>query len=261
VSFVFPRNSIYRILIDDTILRFQQSGLIKQLAHDLSFDIQRTPTGSRIQVDSGQLLHMESINQRGLSLADTEGMFLLLGVGFLVAAATLFSEWIGGCRTKCRMVINTHIRKKHSLACEDSMQHLNSAATNQTDSNRLYSHQRSFSVCLSSFNKQSVINSCENVRRRNSTIIISKNQDLISNVNNIKSFSILLEQHQKQQQQKLPKIERDNIVLNYLDNEIMVEADTDNGENEENGENVEEKENLCKFYVNADESFGAKIFH
>lgn len=42
-------------------------------------------------------------DERGLSLSDTQGMFLLLGAGFLGAGAALLSEWMGGCRRMCRL--------------------------------------------------------------------------------------------------------------------------------------------------------------
>lgn len=44
---------------------------------------------------------MVTIDERGLSLSDTQGMFLLLGAGFLAAGAALISEWAGGCGRMC----------------------------------------------------------------------------------------------------------------------------------------------------------------
>lgn len=49
---------------------------------------------------------MVTIDERGLSLSDTQGMFLLLGAGFLAAGAALVSEWAGGCGRMCRRFKN-----------------------------------------------------------------------------------------------------------------------------------------------------------
>jgi hypothetical protein len=46
-------------------------------------------------------LKIQTQEERGLTLADTEGMFLLLGIGFLIAGGVLISEWVGGCTNKC----------------------------------------------------------------------------------------------------------------------------------------------------------------
>ena len=41
-------------------------------------------------------MKIASIEEKGLTLEDTQGMFLLLGAGFLLAAVALLSEWMGG---------------------------------------------------------------------------------------------------------------------------------------------------------------------
>lgn len=46
---------------------------------------------------------MLTTQEKGLTLEDTQGMFLLLAAGFLIAAAALISEWMGGCTRKCRV--------------------------------------------------------------------------------------------------------------------------------------------------------------
>lgn len=43
-----------------------------------------------------------TVEDRALTLDDTQGMFLLLGAGFLIGAASLFSEWFGGCFNLCK---------------------------------------------------------------------------------------------------------------------------------------------------------------
>lgn len=44
---------------------------------------------------------VNSVQEKGLTLEDTQGMFLLLGAGFLIAGGALLSEWMGGCSRKC----------------------------------------------------------------------------------------------------------------------------------------------------------------
>ncbi|CAH0724618.1 unnamed protein product, partial [Brenthis ino] len=49
-------------------------------------------------------LKKNAIEEKGLTLEDTQGMFLLLGAGFLIAGTALLSEWMGGFSKKCRMI-------------------------------------------------------------------------------------------------------------------------------------------------------------
>lgn len=49
-------------------------------------------------------LKITSIEEKGLTLEDTQGMFLLLGAGCLLAAIALLSEWMGGFSRRCRMI-------------------------------------------------------------------------------------------------------------------------------------------------------------
>lgn len=69
--------------------------------NDVRWDMQRTNKGRLLQISSGKTLKMNNQEERGLTLADTEGMFLLLGIGFLIAGCVLVSEWVGGCTNKC----------------------------------------------------------------------------------------------------------------------------------------------------------------
>lgn len=57
---------------------------------------------SCFQASAGGGLNVLSAEDRALNLDDTQGMFLLLGAGFLVGAASLFSEWVGGCFRFCK---------------------------------------------------------------------------------------------------------------------------------------------------------------
>ncbi|KAF7263846.1 hypothetical protein GWI33_001023 [Rhynchophorus ferrugineus] len=50
----------------------------------------------------GSNLKLLSYEDRALTLDDTQGMFLLLGAGFLIGASVLVSEIFGGCFNICK---------------------------------------------------------------------------------------------------------------------------------------------------------------
>lgn len=56
------------------------------------------------------------MEEKGLTLEDTQGMFLLLGAGFLMAVTSLLSEWMGGFTQRCRA-----IRKRTRNEAENNM--------------------------------------------------------------------------------------------------------------------------------------------
>lgn len=56
------------------------------------------------------------MEEKGLTLEDTQGMFLLLGAGFLMAVTSLLSEWMGGFTQRCRA-----IRKRTRNETENKM--------------------------------------------------------------------------------------------------------------------------------------------
>lgn len=101
VSYAFQAESVYRQKINDGLLMLLQSGLVKKIKNDVRWDMIRSSTGQLQQISEEKTLKMTNQQERGLTLADTEGMFLLLGVGFLIAGGVLISEWVGGCTNKC----------------------------------------------------------------------------------------------------------------------------------------------------------------
>jgi hypothetical protein len=121
VAFGFPENSVYKNRFNDAILLFQQNGLIHKLLNEVSWEMQRSPTGSLLQAGAGKSISLLSIDERGLALADTEGMFLLLGIGYLIAGGVLISEWVGGCTNKCKDLIQER-KDKHDMAIENNHQ-------------------------------------------------------------------------------------------------------------------------------------------
>lgn len=101
---IFPQNSVYAAPFNDMLLRFAAAGLDKKVNNDLAWDLQR---GDSQLLDSGtsKSFSMDDVVERKLNLADTEGMFLLMAVGYILAGSVLFSEIVGGCAKSCRAFI------------------------------------------------------------------------------------------------------------------------------------------------------------
>jgi hypothetical protein len=200
VSFGFPENSVYKNRFNDAILKFQENGLIEKLLDEVSWEMQRSPTGSLLQATAGKTISLLSIDERGLALADTEGMFLLLGIGYLIAAGVLISEWVGGCTNKCKELIQER-KDKHehdanrrprnsflvisrppsSESSCDSLDELEMPMANHMDENRSpnsepgrTTHSRKSSISMSMLSNQSLQEMYDGVNRdgNHSTIVL-----------------------------------------------------------------------------------------
>lgn len=112
VSYAFPMKSVYREKINNLLLIIQQAGIVSKLKNDVKWSMLRSETGSYLQVSQEKTLKMTNQIERGLTLADTEGMFLLLGIGFVIAGGVLISEWVGGCTNKCMQFMKIKKEKK-----------------------------------------------------------------------------------------------------------------------------------------------------
>lgn len=82
-----------------------ESGLLSKISKDVSWNLQRSATGKLLQASSAAPLREILREDRQLTTADTEGMFLLMGLGYLVGAIVLVSEIVGGITNKCREII------------------------------------------------------------------------------------------------------------------------------------------------------------
>ncbi|XP_030564838.1 ionotropic receptor 21a [Drosophila novamexicana] len=106
IGFLFPLNSVYKRKIDSMIMTAQESGLMIKLGHEVSWDMQRSSTGRLLQASASSALREIIQEERQLTTADTEGMFLLMGIGYFMGAVALVSEIVGGITNKCRQIIN-----------------------------------------------------------------------------------------------------------------------------------------------------------
>ena len=123
VSLAYQLESVYRQKLNDGLLALQQSGILIKIMNDVRWDMQRTNKGRLLQISSGKTLKMNNQEERGLTLADTEGMFLLLGIGFLIAGCVLVSEWVGGCTNKCMTFMKLRKEQKtedHRIEVENT---------------------------------------------------------------------------------------------------------------------------------------------
>lgn len=102
VSIVLPRNSVYRNRFNDAILRNQENGIISKLLRDVNWEAKKIASGGRIEavVTDTKKSRAPTPEERSLNLVDTEGMFMFLGIGYLIAVGVLISEWVGGCTNR-----------------------------------------------------------------------------------------------------------------------------------------------------------------
>ena len=105
-SFAMPHQSVYAESFNNIILLMQQAGLMTKFTDEVAGKMHQQGSGRLLDSSSSKSLAQTTVDERGLTLADTEGMFLLLGVGFLVSGGVLISEWVGGCSKKCRSILS-----------------------------------------------------------------------------------------------------------------------------------------------------------
>uniref|UniRef100_A0A182PFA2 Ionotropic glutamate receptor L-glutamate and glycine-binding domain-containing protein n=1 Tax=Anopheles epiroticus TaxID=199890 RepID=A0A182PFA2_9DIPT len=118
VSMVFPPYSVHRDPINNAILYMQEAGLISKLNKDVAWETIKTKDGRYREASVGEVLRATAPSERGLTLADTEGMFLLMLFGYVVALGVLISEWVGGCTNKCREVLKERAERLKAAAAE-----------------------------------------------------------------------------------------------------------------------------------------------
>lgn len=150
VGFVYPPDVVYSDRMDEAVMRFQQSGLIMKFENEVQWEMQRTGTGKLLQASTGRTLRPTAPDERGLTLADTEGMFLLMGVGYLVAGIILLSEIVGGFTNKIRAVLRRASAASSSFASSKMpSQHnitMSEVSNDDNDMNNKPSHKRTLSL-------------------------------------------------------------------------------------------------------------------
>lgn len=118
---MLPHNSVYAKLFNEMLLRFSASGLNLKLANDMAWDLQRSDTQQLLDSTKSKSFSMDDVVERKLNLADTEGMFLLMAIGYILAGSVLFSEIVGGCAKSCRAFLRRNSRVSQGGMRRDSV--------------------------------------------------------------------------------------------------------------------------------------------
>ncbi|KAM7353343.1 ionotropic receptor 21a [Cochliomyia hominivorax] len=105
IGYMFPKNSVYKNKLDSLILLAQQAGLMNKIENEVKWSMQRANNGKLLQASSSSPLRETMQEERQLTTADTEGMFLLMGIGYTIGAFALISEIVGGITNKCRQIM------------------------------------------------------------------------------------------------------------------------------------------------------------
>ncbi|KAJ6620842.1 Ionotropic receptor 21a, partial [Pseudolycoriella hygida] len=129
VSYMFPKDVVYSERLNDAILRIQAYGISNKMSSDMEWDLQRKSKKALLKSQGAKTFKVTESEERGLTLADTEGMFLLMGIGYVAAGSVLISEIIGGCANKCRKIA----RRESTFSFKSSTSHPNSRKTSRTD--------------------------------------------------------------------------------------------------------------------------------
>lgn len=77
ISFVFPQNSVYARTMNEIILRLTSAGLIDKIKNEIAWELQRSDVSQLLQATKSKKFSFADVEERKLSLADTEGFDLL----------------------------------------------------------------------------------------------------------------------------------------------------------------------------------------
>lgn len=96
---------MYATTLNEVLLRLISSGLDIKISNDLAWDLQRSDARNLLDSTKSKSFSFADVVERKLNLADTEGMFLLMAVGYTLAGSVLVSEMVGGCARTCRQFV------------------------------------------------------------------------------------------------------------------------------------------------------------
>ncbi|XP_030748843.1 ionotropic receptor 21a [Sitophilus oryzae] len=103
VGMLLPKFSVYSEIFGHGVQQIIQSGIMIKIKNDIEWNILKSATGKLLAANTkGGGLKLLTYEDRALTLDDTQGMFLLLGAGFLVGFGILLSEIFGGCFNLCK---------------------------------------------------------------------------------------------------------------------------------------------------------------
>lgn len=119
-----PSNSVYRTKFNDAILRMQENGVSQKMLRDVIWDAKRLASGGRVEIimEDKKAKVATTPEERSLTLVDTEGMFMFLGIGFLIAVGALISEWVGGCSNRVINILKLRKQEKADREEKEEME-------------------------------------------------------------------------------------------------------------------------------------------
>lgn len=119
VSMAIPSDSVYRSKFNDAILRLQENGVKQKMMRDVLWSAKKQASAGRVEavMEEKKVKVATTPEERSLTLVDTEGMFMFLGIGYLIAVGALISEWVGGCSNRVINILK--IRKQERLDREE----------------------------------------------------------------------------------------------------------------------------------------------
>ncbi|KAJ8683603.1 hypothetical protein QAD02_019395 [Eretmocerus hayati] len=103
VVYLFPAKSLYTESVDNFIKRATETGLADKIIGDVDWEIQRIATNMHRQITK-KISKKVMIEDRVLTVEDTLGMFMLLGIGFGMAIVALAGEKMSGFLKKRKEV-------------------------------------------------------------------------------------------------------------------------------------------------------------
>ncbi len=269
----------------------QQSGLIDKLLRDVKFEMVRSSKGELLQINPGGTLRFSQVERR-LTLVDTEGMFILLGIGFAIAAGTLLSEVVGGLTNRVgkilkkrkddkkaadkveqdRMYQETHLGDIENDAGNNNAETVSIGSSNpdhpsspsegflevvaqKSDRSDGSGHSRNDSVCVSSLNKHVLHDLYHGPKKRHSNMVMIDGKYMTEDdaVKYSNSFKLDVEASEK----RASNSSNISKLFGYLGEEDSF--DTENAENEEMDENWKTCEVEINHVSTADESEQEKV--
>ncbi|XP_044763252.1 ionotropic receptor 21a [Coccinella septempunctata] len=111
-AITYPKNSEYVTVLNAGLDRVVQGGFVNKIESDVEWLMMRSSSGKLLEANKGKTNPL-IVEDRALTLEDTQGMFLLLGIGFVLAGTCLFFEIFGGCFDVCKR--NERSRRRSSI--------------------------------------------------------------------------------------------------------------------------------------------------
>lgn len=170
---------MYKNRFNEVILRMSASGLIDKMLRDVNYDAKTRATGKQQAIGLMKRKSRAEPEERALTVADTEGMFIFLAIGFIIGLSALISEWVGGCTNKVLVILKK--RKDDKTEADkverDRIEHEENPSRRVSIFSRRSGGNRTphSAASLSSLNQQTLKELYEGPDKGNSTMCLYEN--------------------------------------------------------------------------------------